>query len=187
MTSSHVRRTVVVAAASRHSSTAEIADRVADRLRAALPGHWSICRSKPDNDWSLAAADAVVLGSGIYFGRWLRQGRRALQRIDDHQHVWLFSSGPIGASDESDQDTALGRSAHHPHAMFGGCLDPSRLTRLERLIARLLRVHASDHRDWAAIDRWANGIADELARTFDPHHHESRADRADLHPTGARP
>jgi len=186
MTPSSVRRTVVVAAASRHGSTAEIADRVADRLRSALPERWTICRSVPDNAWSLADADAVVLGSGIYFGRWLRPARRALQRIDDHEHVWLFSSGPIGASDE--QDPGLGRSAHHPHAMFGGRLDPSRLTRLERFVTRLLRVDASDHRDWAAIDRWADGIADELTRNFDSHHHQNgHADRAGLHPTGARP
>ena len=188
MNPSNVRRTVVVAAASRHGSTGGIADRVADRLRAALPGHWSICRSDPGNTWSLTDADAVVLGSGIYFGRWLRPARRALQRIDDHEHVWLFSSGPIGASDETDQDALLGRSAHHPHAMFGGRLDPSRLTRLERFATRLLRVDASDHRDWAAIDRWADGIVDELTRTFDSHHqHEAPADRADLHTTGARP
>ena len=188
MTPSNVRRTVVVAAASRHGSTSEIADRVADRLRGALPEQWSVCRSNPDNAWSLADADAVVLGSGIYFGRWLRPARRALQRIDDHEHVWLFSSGPVGASDETEQETGLGRSAHHPHAMFGGRLDPSRLTRFERLVTRLLRVDASDHRDWAAIGGWADGIADELTRTFDSHHHhEARADRADLHPTGARP
>ena len=187
MTPLNVRRTVVVAAASRHGSTAEIAERLADHLRATLPGHWSVCRSEPDNTWSLADADAVVLGSGIYFGRWLRAARRALQRIDDHEHVWLFSSGPIGASDETDDDTRLGRSAHHPHAMFGGRLNPSRLTRLERIVTRLLRVDASDHRDWAAIDRWAAGIADELTRTFDSQHHlEDPADRADLHPTGAR-
>lgn len=187
MTPSNVRRTVVVAAASRHGSTAEIADRVADRLRDSLPGHWSVCRSEPGNAWSLADADAIVLGSGIYFGRWLRPARRALQRIDDHEHVWLFSSGPIGASDETEQDTGLGRSAHHPHAMFGGCLVPSRLTRLERFVTRRLRVDAGDHRDWAAIDRWADGIAEVLTRTFDSHHREAHADRADLHPTGARP
>jgi len=188
MTPSNVRRTVVVAAASRHGSTTEIGDRVADRLRETLPGHWTVCRSEPDNTWSLTDADAVVLGSGIYYGRWLRQGRRALQRIDHHEYVWLFSSGPIGASDETEQPSELGRSAHHPHAMFGGCLNPSRLTRLERFVTRRLRVDAGDHRDWAAIDRWADGIADELTRNFDSDHHpEALADRADLHPTGARP
>ena len=188
MTASNVQRTVIVAAASRHGSTAEIADRVADRLRDALPGHWSICRSDPGNAWSLADADAVVLGSANYFGRWLRPARRALQRIDDRDHVWLFSSGPIVAPDDSEQLTEYGRSAHHPHAAFGGCLDPSRLTRLERLVTRVVHADAGDHRDWSAIDRWADGIADELSRAFDSHHHQSAdADRAVLHPTGERP
>ena len=188
MTESNVQRTVVVAAASRHGSTAEIADRLASRLRAALPAHWTVCSSDPGNAWSLAEADAVVLGSAIYFGRWLRPARRALQRIDNRDHVWLFSSGPVAATDETDQRTELGRSAHHPHATFGGCLDPSRLTRLERLVTRLVHAAAGDHRDWSAIDAWADGIADELTRSFEPVITKG-ADAAGAvpHPTGVRP
>ena len=188
MSPTNVRRTVVVAAASRHGSTAEIADRVADRLRDALPGHWSVCRSDPGNAWSLADADAVALGSGIYFGRWLKPARRALQRIDDHEHVWLFSSGPVVAAAESEPSTQLGRSAHHAHAAFGGCLDPTRLSRLERFVTRLVHAEAGDLRDWSAIDRWADGIAHELSRSFDSHDHQSDdAYRAALHLTGERP
>jgi menaquinone-dependent protoporphyrinogen oxidase len=188
MSGSNVPRTVIVAAASRHGSTAEIADRVADRLRDALPGHWSVCRSDPGNAWSLADADAVVLGSAIYFGRWPRPARQALERIDDRDHVWLFSSGPVVASDDSGQLTEYGRSAHHPHATFGGLLDPTRLSRLEWLVARLVHADAGDHRDWAAIDRWADGIAHELIHSFDSRQHEGAdASRAAFHPTGARP
>jgi menaquinone-dependent protoporphyrinogen oxidase len=187
MTASNVQRTVVVAAASKHGSTAEIADCVADRLREALPEDWSVCRSDAGNAWSMDEADAVILGSAIYFGRWLRPARRALQRIDDREHVWLFSSGPIVASDDSEPSTEHGRSAHHPHAMFGGLLDPSRLTRLECFLARLVHADAGDYRDWSAIDRWADGIADELTHTFDSHQQRTDADRADLHLTGARP
>ena len=188
MTESSAPRTVVVAAASRHGSTAEIADRLASRLNTALPGYWNVCRSDPDNAWSLADADAVVLGSAIYFGRWLRPARRALRRIDNRDHVWLFSSGPVTAADGTEQPTELGRSAHHPHATFGGCLDPSRLTRLERFVTRVVHADAGDYRDWSAIDRWADGIADELSRTFDSHHHQTAdADRAVLHLTGERP
>lgn len=187
MTESPVRRTVVVAAASRHGSTAEIADRLASRLQASLSADWNVCRSDPANDWSLADADAVLLGSAIYFGRWLRPARRALQRIDNRDRVWLFSSGPVAAA-ENERSTELGRSAHHPHATFGGCLDPSRLTRLERLVTRLVHADAGDRRDWSAIDRWADGIADELSRSFDSHDHPSAdADRAGLHLTGERP
>jgi menaquinone-dependent protoporphyrinogen oxidase len=187
MTASSVQRIVIVAAASRHGSTAEIADRIADRLREDLPHHWSVCRSDPGNAWSFPDADAVVLGSAIYFGRWLRPARQALQRIDDRDHVWLFSSGPIVAPDDSEQLTEHGRSAHHPHATFGGLLDPSRLSRLECILARLVHAGAGDYRDWSAIDRWADGIADELSHTFDSHHQRTDADGADLHLTGARP
>ena len=193
MTQPRVRRTVVVAAASRHGSTAEIADRVADRLRGVLPEHWSVCRSYPGNAWSLADADAVVLGSGIYFGRWLRPARRALQRIKEREHVWLFSSGPVSPIEAENeqiisQDERIASAYPHPHVTFGGCLAPSRLSRLERLATRLVHADAGDHRDWSAIDGWADRIADELSRTFDSHHYQSAdADRAVLHPTGERP
>ena len=193
MTPSNVRRTVVVAAASRHGATAEIADRVATRLCALLPAHWSVCRSDPGNAWSLADADAVVLGSAIYFGRWLRPARQALQRLDDQEHVWLFSSGPVSlvAADNEQlikEDERIAGLQAHPHATFGGCLDARRLSRIERLVTRLVRADAGDHRDWAAIDAWADGIADELHRIFEVHHLDGAdADRAVLHTTGARP
>ena len=188
MTPSNVRRTVVVAAASRHGSTAEIADHVAHRLSEALPGYWNVCRSDPDNAWSLADADAVVLGSAIYFGRWLRPARRALRRIDDRDHVWLFSSGPITAADDIEQPTELGRSAHHPHATFGGRLDPDQLSRVERWVARRVGATAGDHRDWSSVDAWADDIADELSHTLDlPHDLGADADRPALHLTGERP
>lgn len=193
MTSSNVRRTVVVAAASRHGSTAEIADRMADRLRDSLPENWSVCRSDPSNTWSLADADAVVLGSGIYFGRWLRPARRALERINDHDHAWLFSSGPVSSVETENeelnsQNQRVAQVNRHPHASFGGRLDPTRLNRLERVATRLVHADAGDHRDWTAIDAWADDIADELNRIFEHQPHQRAvADRADLHPTGARP
>jgi hypothetical protein len=72
--------------------------------------------------------------------------------------------------------------------MFGGLLDPSRLSRLECILARLVHADAGDYRDWSAIDRWADGIAHELIHTVDSHQHEGAdADRGALHPTGARP
>lgn len=162
-------RTIVVAAASRHGSTNEIADHVADRLRRTLPANWCVSRSDPGNAWSLADADAVVLGSAIYFGRWLRPARRALRRIDGRPHVWLFSSGPIlpddpaGPPDSSEVDG-------HPHAMFGGRLDVSRLSRFERIVARLVHAELGDRRDWTAIDAWADAIGVDLNRTFNAHH-----------------
>lgn len=193
MTPSNVRRTVVVAAASRHGSTAEIADRVAGLLRDSLPENWSVCRSDPSNTWSLADADAVVLGSAIYFGRWLRSARRAVERLNDHDHVWLFSSGPVSSADAENeqlnsQNESVAVAGRHRHASFGGRLDPTRLTRLERLATRLVHAEAGDRRDWTAIDAWADDIADELNRIFEHQPHQRAvADRADLHPTGARP
>jgi menaquinone-dependent protoporphyrinogen oxidase len=159
-------RTVVVAAASRHGSTDEIADRVAGRLRRVLPANWSVARTDLANSWSLVDADAVVLGSAVYFGRWLRPARRALRRIEGCKNVWLFSSGPVLPDDSPPTPLVDG----HRHTTFGGRLDPTRLSVMERTVTRFVHAEPGDRRDWTAIDDWADDIGHELTRTFENDH-----------------
>jgi menaquinone-dependent protoporphyrinogen oxidase len=162
------RRTVAVAAASRHGSTDEIADRLAERLRRVLPKHWDVARSNPANTWSLADADAVVLGSAVYYGKWLRPARRALTRLGDRPHVWLFSSGPVIPTDEAaPPSTAV---FERPHMTFGGRLDLDQLSLTERVLAHMVQATPGDQRDWSAIDSWADAIGSELIDTFEHHH-----------------
>ena len=64
---------VLVTAASRHGSTAEIADALAAQLvRCGL----DVTVEPPDGDADPAEYDAVVLGSAVYAGRWLDAARR---------------------------------------------------------------------------------------------------------------
>ena len=87
---------VLVAYASRHEATAEIAAAIADELGAAGCVATVIeARAAA----SLADVDAAIVGSALYLGRWdesaldfLRRERAALARIP----TWLFSSGPVG-------------------------------------------------------------------------------------------
>src|SRR5439155_26672025 len=53
--------------------------------------------------------DAVVLGSAVYYGSWMKQAvnfARRNQTILSSRPVWLFSSGPLGTAttDASGQD-----------------------------------------------------------------------------------
>jgi menaquinone-dependent protoporphyrinogen oxidase len=157
---------VLVSAASKHGSTGEIAERIAQVLRAALPGDVIDVRSTAD----AASYDAVVLGSAVYMGRWMEAARGAAARIaaGPPRPVWLFSSGPIGDPPKPDADpvdvsgivTATGARGHR---VFAGRLDRHRLGFAEKAMVLALRVADGDFRDWDAIDGWARQIADELS------------------------
>lgn len=169
---------VAVAAASRHGATAVVADRVATVLRQELGADWHVHRSAVEDLRDLTHADAVVLGSAIYRGRWMRAARRARAALsaDPDRPLWLFSTGPVCDTDaererlvSADEDLAIGSAREH--AAFGGVIDPDHLSTLERLLLRRLQIAATERRDWADIVAWARGIADELRSwAVDPVH-----------------
>lgn len=158
---------VLIVTASRHGSTAEIAERVGEVLRqrglgaevqpaelAARPGHY----------------DAVVVGSAVYDGRWLDS---AIDYVTRHEvalsdrPVWLFSSGPAGEPYRPDEEPIQIEQLGHQtlardHRLFGGKLDLHILRLSERSVAIAMHAPEGDFRDWEAIEAWAGGIADEL-------------------------
>ena len=156
---------VLVAHASRHGSTAEIAEAIGARLRETgldvdvLPMH--------DVD-TVYPYEVCVLGSAVYMGSWLRDARRF---VDEHfellqsRPVWLFSSGPVGGGPADTFDaTDLARDLHAvDHRLFDGRLDHRRLRLGERGLIRVMRVPDGDHRDWDAIGAWAADIARTLS------------------------
>jgi menaquinone-dependent protoporphyrinogen oxidase len=158
---------VLVTAASRHSATSEMAKVIADTLEAR--GIEVVLR-RPELVGHLTGYDAVVLGSAIYFGRWLEPVTQLVERTGTQMRaipVWLFSSGPIGDLSEgtelsADTESMLHATGAREHRLFGGRLDRDRLSLAERAITRLLRVAESDHRSWADITTWAEGIAASL-------------------------
>jgi menaquinone-dependent protoporphyrinogen oxidase len=160
---------ILVTVTSRHASTREIGEAIADELR--LAGH-SVEFVAPHAVRDLSPYGAVVVGSGLYMGKWLAEGRGFVER---HQSalaglpVWLFSSGPLGKehslpSEEAKQPEALRQRINgRGHRTFAGKLDPLRIGLGERLILRMVKAPAGDFRDWAAIRAWAREIAASLA------------------------
>ena len=157
-----------VVATSKHGSTSEVADAVAEELRRA--GH-DVERKDADRVHGFVGADAVVLGSPIYGGRWLEAGRRLLSDQAEAlsaRSVWLFSVGPLGDPPKSDEPEPqeLVQSATEigarEHRVFRGRLDRSGLGRGERLVVRAVHAPAGDFRDWEEIRVWARSIADAL-------------------------
>jgi menaquinone-dependent protoporphyrinogen oxidase len=160
---------ILVAVASRHGSTREIASAIAGELEAA--GHRVTTREIAEAV-DVSGYDAVVLGSAVYIGNWMPEAR---QFIDGHHEelalipVWLFSSGPIGVENpkpEGDPNLVpefIEKTGAREHRIFTGKLDPKVLGLGERLITRIFGAPAGDFRDWEDIRAWAREIARELA------------------------
>lgn len=159
---------ILVAYASKHGSTAGIAEAIAARLRER--GKEVEVRSV-DGLTEIGHPEAVVLGSAVYAGSWLKE---AVAWAEDHAGslggtpVWLFTSGPLGeevrdAEEQPRQLPAL-RAALDPreHRVFFGALDKGQLGFAERMMVKAVKAPDGDFRDWDAIRAWADDIADGL-------------------------
>jgi menaquinone-dependent protoporphyrinogen oxidase len=159
---------VLVASASKHGSTEEIAEAIGEVLRA--HGLEVDVKRMEDVD-TVFPYDAYVLGSAVYVGSWLR---RATKFVDEHAEListrptWLFSSGPIGdpphaaADDVFNAVDLVDRTRARDHRNFGGKLDKGHLSLGERAAAGLLRVPSGDYRQWDAVTAWATAIGRSL-------------------------
>jgi len=160
---------VLVAFGMRHESTRGIAAAVADILRAA---GIAVELVPVGTVGSLGHVRAAVLGSAVWDDGWLPG---AYEFLAEHERdlaaipTWLFASGPLdhvpaGAKSDVPDDLVdvIGRIGPRDVALFAGSLQPHHLASGLRLLSRLARTNVGDHRDWEAIERWANGIRDTL-------------------------
>lgn len=153
---------ILVTVASRHGATAGIAAVLAERL--AERAH-AVDIRPPEQVEALGSVDAVVLGSAVYAGMWLKAAREAVDRLGPELRglpVWLFSSGPIGdppvRTEEVDVSAFMAATGALEHRVFPGALDLHKLMYSERLIIRALHAPAGDFRDPRAVREWADHI-----------------------------
>lgn len=160
---------VLVAVASKHGATRELAAVIADELGAA--GH-AVDLLEAGAVGSLAGYGAAVLGSALYMGAWLPEARRLVERHRAELAalpLWLFSSGPLGEEAPQPEPDAAALLAPFAglrvrgHEVFAGRLDRARLGVGEKLVARLVKAPDGDFRDLAAVRTWASTIAADLA------------------------
>jgi menaquinone-dependent protoporphyrinogen oxidase len=118
--------------------------------------------------FDLSQYGAIVLGSAVYLGRWLKPAERLADRLRlEHggRPVWLFSSGPIVGGDDA-EDLKWARTAWAvEHHMFGGKLDRAVLSWHERLAVAAAKATDGDRRSEADIDQWAATISASLSNT----------------------
>jgi len=158
---------VLVAAASKHGATAQIAERIGETLRGR---GCEVTVADAGQVDAVDGYDAVVLGSAVYAGHWLDDAKALADRVAAQRRrpaVWLFSSGPVGDPPKPDEDpvdvaAVAEATAPREHRVFAGRIDKSKLGFAERAIMIAVRAAEGDFRDWDAITGWADEIADTL-------------------------
>ena len=155
---------VLVTAASKHGATAEIANIIGAVLKTEGVDADVI---EPEKVESVEGYDAVVLGSGVYAGHWLKPAKEFVDRHETElreRPLFVFSSGPVGEPPkESDEPAEIDRidAATHPvdHQIFGGRLTPSQLGPFEKIVIKVVKAPMLDDRPWDEIADWAKEIA----------------------------
>jgi menaquinone-dependent protoporphyrinogen oxidase len=155
--------TLLIAYASSHGSTRDVADAIAIRLR--LRG-WDAALLPAADVTELSGYAGVVLGAALYMGRPHRDARRLLKRHHAQlarMPLAVFAMGPLK---DTEHDMAGARAqldralAHHRDItptlveIFGGVVDPSSLR------FPFNRMPGGDARDWAAIEAFADRISE---------------------------
>jgi menaquinone-dependent protoporphyrinogen oxidase len=160
---------ILIAVASRHGSTYEIAEAIAEELRTA--GH-AVAVQNVEEIPAAGRYEAIIIGSAVYVGDWLPEAQRYVERNRARfagVPVWLFSSGPLGEEPQpkgnpAHLDELVATTGARGHRIFVGKLDKSGLGLGERLMARAVKAPEGDFRDWPAIRAWAR----EIATTLEP-------------------
>jgi menaquinone-dependent protoporphyrinogen oxidase len=158
---------VLVTAASKYGATGEIAQAIGDVLAEA---DFDTAVIPPEGVASVEEYDAVILGSAVYAGHWMKPARELVDRsagILAARPVWLFSSGPVGDPPKPEEDPVdVGEITQatkaRDHRVFPGKIVKKHLSFPEKAIVLALRVQEDDFRNWAEIRDWASEIADAL-------------------------
>lgn len=166
---------VLVTYATMFGSTAEIAERIGERLTVA---GFDVDVLHANEDIDLRKYDAVVAGSPMYGNKWLSDAALLLYANTETLNripLAIFSVGMIGTKHEG----ALGQQHHSffntifngSHSMpqtvnvgiFHGTFYRSNLKLCVRITDWILRpTLVGDYRDWETIEGWA----DDTARKF---------------------
>lgn len=161
-----MKKRILVAYATRAGSTAEIAQAIAETLTAR--GYAVDVRPVKEKP-SLDGCAAVVLGSAVRMGAWLPEAVNFVQANQAALRalpVALFTVHMLNTGDDEASQTA--RAAYVNSVLpllneaetvyFEGKMDFSRLSFLDRFIAKMVGAVEEDNRDWERIHAWANTV-----------------------------
>ncbi|MEZ4862786.1 MAG: flavodoxin domain-containing protein [Caldilineaceae bacterium] len=162
---------ILVAYASRHGSTAEVAEAVAETLCAR---GLAVDLQNLRDVQTLAGYRAIVMGAPLYMFRWHNDAKHFLA---DHQQAIatlptaVFALGPFADKPKdwegvrAQLDSELAKFPWLKPVtveIVGGKFDPATLRFPFNWIPGLHQLPVSDIRDWDAIRAWANNLAATL-------------------------
>jgi menaquinone-dependent protoporphyrinogen oxidase len=161
---------ILVAYASRYGTTREVAEAIAATLR---ENELKVDVRPAGEVDDLGPYGGVVLGGGIYIGRWHRDARGFVRHFEEVLRripVAIFALGPVTEKPEDMAGSAkqlernLARLPVEPFAVrvFGGAFDPANAG------FPFNRMPAADVRDWDAIRSWAASVAERFERALPP-------------------
>jgi len=166
-------RTVLVCYATRYGSTGEIASIIADELQK----HHHTTRVSPISEIiEIEPADAVVIGSPVYMGKWLAEAREFVRKFQDTlrtRPIAVFSVG-YTIRDQMREDTGSGQDVLLPikalifplsEGSFAGRVDPDSMTLADREVTKMAGVMPGDFIDPVSVRDWAQ----RLPGIFFPH------------------
>jgi menaquinone-dependent protoporphyrinogen oxidase len=165
-------KTILITYASKYGATAEIALQIGK----AIQENGGMVDVQPvEQVKDLSSYGAVVLGSAVYAGQWLKEAANFLtvhEAALAERPVWIFSSGPTGEGDPvelmkgwsfpENLKPVADRIRPRDVAFFSGVLDPKKLNLPEKMIIKALKAPTGDFRDWESITSWASSIAKAL-------------------------
>ena len=163
---------ILITYATKYGATAELAEKIGEVLR---QSDLNVDIMPADRVTNLQSYKAVVLGSGVYAGQWLKKAARFLKENEktlSGQMLWIFSSGPTGQGDPAEllKGWRMPKSLQpiadriNPRgiAVFHGNINDDKLNFFEKRIVKMVKAPSGDFRDWNAITAWASVIAGEL-------------------------
>jgi menaquinone-dependent protoporphyrinogen oxidase len=168
----NMRGKALVAYATKHGATKEIAERIGEALgQEGVPTDVLPVELAVD----LRPYTAIVLGSAVYVGQWQKE---AVEFLEQHvtelaeRSMWIFSSGPLGQGDPiqllngwrlpTAQLPLIDRIRPKDVAVFQGSVNIKQLGYIERWMLQSTRAPIGDFRNWDAISAWARSIAGQL-------------------------
>ena len=163
--------TVLIAYASGTGCTAEVAERIGETLaRCGATIDVRPFEEAPD----LARYDAILAGSGVRAGswhprakKWMAANAEALKR----KPMAMFTVGIalVHGPEKADEqrgytDKLLADTGIEPLdiGVFAGWFEPEKFSFLERKVMKMAKAPEGDHRDWNAIEGWAQRMAEGL-------------------------
>lgn len=167
-----MKSSILVTYATKHGSTAEIAEKIGQVIR---ERGFNVDVLPVEQVQNITSYQSVVVGSAVYAGQWRQEAATFLEKSESalaERPVWLFSSGPTGDGEPEQLmngwkfpgtlQPIANRIQPRDITFFHGVLDTEKLGFAEKLIVKGLKAPTGDYRDWEVITSWAEDIAHDL-------------------------